>query len=88
MTMARYKLKRPVEIAVQHMPERWAGRCLSPPHYIATIVAGGPRSMRDNVAQGRTRDAAVQAMIRHLQMAGYTGRLRIEHGGHARRPWG
>ncbi len=85
--MARYRLARPVVVTVQHMEERWAGRCLYPPHWISTIVSGGPRSMKDNVAQGRTRADAVAAMIRHLQMAGYTGTARVERGGVARPLW-
>ena len=86
--MARYILKRPVEISVQHMPAGWAGRCAFPAHYIACIVGNGPRSMRGEVAQGRTRADAIAAMIDRLRSAGYTGTAKIERGGAARPPWG
>ncbi len=82
-----YRLKRPVEIAVQHMPERWAGPCLAPAHWSAQIVAGGPRKLRNAMAQGRDRDAAIKAMLEMLRAAGYTGTARIERGGVARPPW-
>ncbi len=82
-----YKLKRPVEISVCHVPERWAGRCLVPPHWSAQIVGGGPRKLHHVAAQGRTRDAAIRGMIQSLQAAGYTGVARIERGGLARRLW-
>ncbi len=82
-----YRLKRPVEIAVQHVPERWAGRCLVPPHWSAQIVAGGPRKLRNAMAQGRDRDAAIKAMIGLLKSAGYSGVARVEGGGVARPPW-
>ncbi len=81
-----YHLKRPVEISVCAVPERWAGRCLVPPRWSAQIVANGPRKLRHAAAQGRTRAAAIQGMIGHLKSAGYTGTARIERAGVARPP--
>ncbi len=82
-----YRLKRPVEISVRWVEERWAPRCLVPAHWSAQIVGNGPRKLRHVAAQGTTRAAAIQGMIGHLQAAGYTGTARIEGGGVARRPW-
>ncbi len=82
-----HRLMRPVEIAVRAVPETWAGRCLVPPHWAACIVAGGPRAMRNSLAQGRTRDAAIRTMIERLQAAGYTGTARVEGGWPGRPPW-
>ncbi len=82
-----YRLKRPVEISVCHVGERWAGRCLVPPHWSAQIVGGGPRKLRHVAAQGRTRDAAIRTMIERLQAAGYTGTARVEGGWPGRPPW-
>ncbi len=82
------RLKRLVEISVCAVPERWAGRCLVPRHFVATIVANGPRSMRGELAQGRTADTAVRVVIDRMKAAGYTGTARVEGGGVARPPWG
>ncbi len=45
-----YRLRKPVKISVVHVGERWAGRCLVPPHWSAQIVGGGPRKLRNAMA--------------------------------------
>ncbi len=85
--MARYRLKRPVEVSVQYTPAGWAGRCAFPAHYVATIVGNGPRSWHHVMAQGLTPADAIAAMIHRLKAAGYSGTARVERGGVARPPW-
>ena len=82
-----YRLKRPVEISVRWVEERWAPRCLVPAHWSATIVANGPRSFRYHDGRGPDPKAAVAALIEMLKRAGYTGTARVERGGVARPPW-
>ncbi len=82
-----YRLARPIHVVVRSMPERWAGRVHVPAGFCACIVANGPRSMRDDGVSGKTRDAAVKALIELLQAAGYTGTLRVENGVDSRPPW-
>ncbi len=69
-----YELKRPVEISVRWVEERWAPRCVVPACWRAHIVTGGPRKFNGVVSEAPTRDAAIKAMIERLQAAGYSGR--------------
>ncbi len=61
-----YELKRPVEISVRWVEERWAPRCLVPACWRAHIVTGGPRKFNGVVSEAPTRDAAIKAMIERL----------------------